>query len=71
MAALGLGALAVVSTSDHHQLEGLIALFDLMRARGKLLTEERHADQVLTLRRVASRRAVAESESSAPERAAR
>jgi chloride channel protein, CIC family len=71
MAALGLGALPVVSASDHHQLEGLITLFDLMRAREKLLTEERHAEQVLTLRRVASRGAVAGSESRAAARAAR
>jgi chloride channel protein, CIC family len=71
MAALGLGALLVVSASDRHQLEGLITLFDLMRAREKLLTEERHAEQVLTLRRVATRRAVAGSESRAAARAAR
>jgi chloride channel protein, CIC family len=71
MAALGLGALPVVSRSDHHELEGLITLFDLMRAREKLLTEERHAEQVLTLRRVGSRRAIAGSESRAAARAAR
>jgi len=39
-------------------MEGLITLFDLMRAREKLLTEERHAEQPLTLRRVASRRRI-------------
>jgi chloride channel protein, CIC family len=71
MAALGLGALPVVSRSDQHQLEGLITLFDLMRAREKLLTEERHAEQVLTLRRVGARRAVAGSESRAAARSAR
>src|SRR5215469_5767574 len=62
MAALGLGAMPVVSRSDHHQLEGIITLFDLMQAREKLLTEERHAEKVLTLRRVAARRATAGSD---------
>ena len=57
MAALGLGALPVVSRADHQRLEGIITQFDLMRAREKLLTEERQAEQVLKLRRVAGRRA--------------
>jgi len=61
MAAHGLGAMPVVSRSDHHQLEGIITLFDLMQAREKLLTEERHAEKVLTLRRVAARRVTAGS----------
>ena len=52
MAALGLGVLPVVDRSDGHHLEGLITQFDLLEARQKLLEEERHAERVLTLRRV-------------------
>jgi H+/Cl- antiporter ClcA len=52
MAALGLGVLPVVNRADVHQLDGLITQFDLLEARQKLLEEERHAERVLTLRRV-------------------
>ena len=56
MAALGLGVLPVVDRSEPSQLNGLITQFDLLNARQKLLEEERHAERVLTLRRVAVRR---------------
>ncbi|HLI43886.1 MAG TPA: chloride channel protein [Acidimicrobiales bacterium] len=52
MAALGLGALPVVDRKDPSHLEGLVSQFDLLEARQKLLEEERHAERVLTLRRV-------------------
>jgi H+/Cl- antiporter ClcA len=54
MAALGLGVLPVVDRTDTGHLEGLLTEFDLLRARQKLLEEERHAERVLTLRRVKS-----------------
>lgn len=54
MAALGLGVLPVVDRADAHHLDGLITQFDLLAARQKLLEEERHAERVLTLRRVNS-----------------
>ena len=55
MAALGLGVHSgrrPRPTPNH--LEGLITQFDLLQARQKLLEEERHAERVLTLRRVSS-----------------
>jgi len=52
MAALGLGVLPVVDRDDNDHLEGIVTQFDLLRARQKLLEEERHAERVLTLRRV-------------------
>ena len=55
MAALGLGVLPVVDRSDPRHLDGLVTQFDLLDARQKLLEEERHAERVLTLRRVRDR----------------
>ncbi len=55
MAALGVGVLPVVERSDPSQLDGLITQIDLLQARQKLLEEERHAERVLTLRRVKER----------------
>ena len=52
MAALGLGALPVVDPSCPQHLEGLVTSFDLLEARQKLLEEERHAERILTLRKV-------------------
>ncbi len=52
MAAMGLGVLPVVDRAHPHHLDGLITNFDLLQARHKLLEEERHAERVLTLRRV-------------------
>ncbi len=36
-------------------MDGLITQFDLLAARQKLLEEERHAERVLNLRRIAPR----------------
>ncbi|MHB8505297.1 MAG: hypothetical protein ACYDEN_06195, partial [Acidimicrobiales bacterium] len=52
MAALDLGVLPVVDRTDTRHLDGLVSQFDLFAARQKLLEEERHAERVLTLRRV-------------------
>lgn len=52
MAALGLGVLPVVDRADPNHLDGLVTQFDLLEARQKLLEEERHAERVLTLRRL-------------------
>ncbi len=52
MAALGLGAVPVVDRADPTRLEGLVTQFDLLKARQKLLQEERRAERLLTLRRV-------------------
>ena len=52
MAALGVGVLPVVDRADPRHLDGLVTQFDLLDARQKLLEEERHAERVLTLRRV-------------------
>ncbi|MHB1536324.1 MAG: chloride channel protein, partial [Acidimicrobiales bacterium] len=52
MAALGLGVIPVVERADSSHLAGLITQFDLLGARQKLLEEERHAERILTLRRV-------------------
>ena len=52
MAVSGLGALPVVERDDPRRLVGLVTQFDLFDARQKLLEEERHAERVLTLRRV-------------------
>ena len=54
MAALGVGVLPVVDRKDPRHLDGLVTQFDLLDARQKLLEEERHAERVLTLRRVRS-----------------
>jgi CBS domain-containing protein len=61
MATHGVGVIPVVDRADRQHLEGLITQFDLFQARQNLLEEERHAERVLTLRRVASRRLEAES----------
>lgn len=42
-----LGVLPVLSREDRPRLEGLITEFNLLRARQKLLTEERHAERLL------------------------
>jgi CBS domain-containing protein len=56
MAALGIGVIPVVERADTEHICGLITQFDLLTARQKLLEEERHAERVLTLRRVTPRR---------------
>ncbi len=55
MAAHGIGVIPVVDRADASHLDGLITQFDLLHARQKLLEEERHAERVLTLRRVTPR----------------
>jgi H+/Cl- antiporter ClcA len=62
MASLGLGVIPVVDRADAKHICGLITQFDLLTARQKLLEEERHAERVLTLRRVAPRRLEANTE---------
>jgi predicted transcriptional regulator len=54
MAGFGVGVIPVVDRSDTKHIDGLITQFDLLAARQKLLEEERHAERVLTLRRVAA-----------------
>lgn len=56
MVAGGLGVLPVVERTNTSHLEGIITQFNLLQARQKLLEEERHAERVITLRRVMSRR---------------
>jgi H+/Cl- antiporter ClcA/CBS domain-containing protein len=45
-----LGVLPVVDRERPDRLRGLITQFDLLRARGRMLEEERHREQVLDLR---------------------
>ena len=52
MAASEIGVLPVVDRTDPSRLLGLITQFDLLRARQKLLEEERTAERILTLRKV-------------------
>jgi hypothetical protein len=52
MAAKELGVLPVLDRGDPRRLDGLITQFDLLRARRKLLLEERHAERVLSLPRI-------------------
>jgi CIC family chloride channel protein len=55
MASFEISVLPVVDRHDPTQLEGLITQFDLLRARQKLLIEERHAERLLTPLRVSTR----------------
>jgi CBS-domain-containing membrane protein len=50
MAATRLGVLPVVARDDGGELRGLVSQFDLLRARDRLLAEERHRERVLRLR---------------------
>jgi chloride channel protein, CIC family len=54
MADLQLGVLPVVARDDPTRLHGLITQFDLLRARQKLLIEERHAERLLRPLRIAT-----------------
>ncbi len=54
MALFGVGILPVVDRNAPGRLEGLVTQSDLLQARQRLLEEERHAERVLTLRRVAT-----------------
>ncbi|MHB2001659.1 MAG: chloride channel protein [Solirubrobacteraceae bacterium] len=50
-----IGVIPVVARDDPQRLDGLVTQFDLLRARQKLLIEERRAERVLTMRPVARR----------------
>ncbi|MGC2484721.1 MAG: chloride channel protein [Acidimicrobiales bacterium] len=55
MAAEGVSVVVVVDRDDPTHFDGLVNQFDLLRAREKLLVEERHTERVLTLRRLSRR----------------
>lgn len=57
----GVGVVIIVSRNDPSRIEGLVNQFDMLAAREKLLVEERHAERVLSLRRVVGRRNSPES----------
>ncbi len=71
MAALRLGVVPVVDRRDSSHLDGLITQFDLLAARQELLEEERHAERVLTLRKVTRRVTEDMAASDAPARRGR
>ncbi len=50
MAASRVGVLPVVDRANPTELLGLVSQFDLLRARDRLLTEERHRQQVIRVR---------------------
>ena len=52
MAAHCIGMIPVLDRAEPGRFLGLVTQFDLLAARQKLLEEERHAERVLTLRRV-------------------
>jgi chloride channel protein, CIC family len=52
MAGAGIWVLPVIDEDQPDRLRGVITQFDILSARQKLLEEERHAERVLTLRRV-------------------
>lgn len=55
MAAEGVSVVVVVDREDLTHFDGLVNQFDLLRAREKLLVEERHTERVLTLRPLSRR----------------
>ncbi len=55
MASEGISVVVVVDREDPTHFDGLVNQFDLLRAREKLLVEERHTERVLTLRRLSRR----------------
>lgn len=55
MAVDGVSVVVVVERDRPSKFEGLVNQFDLLRAREKLLTEERHTERVLTLRPLTGR----------------
>jgi len=54
MATTRLGVLPVVDREEQDRLVGLVTQFDLLRARDRLLTEERHRERVIRLRSLPS-----------------
>ena len=55
MAAQGVSVVVVVDREDPTRVDGVVNQFDLLRAREKLLVEERHTERVLTLRPLSRR----------------
>ncbi|MGC2175168.1 MAG: chloride channel protein [Acidimicrobiales bacterium] len=55
MAAQGVSVVVVVDREDPTRFDGFVNQFDLLRAREKLLVEERHTERVLTLRPLSRR----------------
>lgn len=55
MAAQGVSVVVVVDRDNPSHFDGLVNQFDLLRAREKLLAEERHTERVLTLRPLSRR----------------
>jgi CIC family chloride channel protein len=56
MVAHGVSVIPVIDRDDATRLGGLVSQFDLLKAREKLLVEERHTERVLTLKGVIGRR---------------
>jgi CIC family chloride channel protein len=56
MAERHIGVLPVVERGKTEELHGLITQFDLLRARSRMLAEERHREQVLDIGRLSSKR---------------
>jgi len=56
MAAQRVGVLPVVERGSRRRLNGLVTQYDLLRARDRLISEERHRERVLRLRPVAALR---------------
>ena len=50
MASRGVGVIPVVTPGNPARLRGMVSQFDLLRARERLLQEERHRERVLRLR---------------------
>ena len=69
MAAHGVSVIPVVNRDDAAHLEGLITQFDLLKAREKLLAEERHTQRILTMKGVIGRRRSQEETPSTPTQA--
>jgi len=60
MAAHQVSVIPVVDRDDETHLDGLITQFDLLKAREKLLVEERHTERILTLNWITSPRSTRE-----------
>lgn len=58
MAAKGVSVVVVVDRDKPSHFDGLVNQFDLLRARERLLVEERHTERVLTLRPLSRRKEV-------------
>jgi chloride channel protein, CIC family len=65
MATLRLGVLPVVSREEPDRLRGILTQFDLLKARERLLQEERHRERVLRVKTLAFGGRARKSEASA------